>query len=119
MGETDSPRVIRPERRPLPHRLPELRRRRPRSYTEWSTLRRWGELAASERNVAGYLLRLARERSGLTQQQMAERLRCTQQAISQAERWSSNPTIDFLETWARATGHALVLELAKDPEPRP
>ena len=57
----------------------------------------------------------ARERAGLTQREMAERLGCSQQAISQAERWTSNPTIDFMETWARAAGQELVLDLSPGP----
>lgn len=112
MGETEPYRVIRPEPRPFSYRLPALRRRRPRSYTEWSTLGRWGELPEDERRVPGYLLRQARERAGLTQREMADRLGCSQQAISQAERWNGNPTIDFMETWARAAGHELVLGIS-------
>jgi DNA-binding XRE family transcriptional regulator len=119
MGEAGSDRVIRPKRRPLSYRLPPLRRRRPRSYVEWSTLRRWGELPEEERRVSGYLLREARERAGLTQREMAERLGCSQQAISQAERWTSNPTIDFMETWARAAGQELVLDLSPGPGSTP
>ena len=85
MGEADPRRVIRPKPRPLGIPLPELRRSRPRSYLEWKTLRRWGALPAVERRIPGYLLRLARERAGLTQREMAARLGCSQQAISQAE----------------------------------
>ncbi|MDX1645373.1 MAG: helix-turn-helix transcriptional regulator [Thermoanaerobaculia bacterium] len=119
MGQTTSDRVIRPEPRPFPFPLPALRRRRPRSYTEWRTLRQWGELSPEERRLPGYLLRLARERAGLTQHQMAERLGCSQQAVSQAERWESNPTVDFLETWARAAEHEPVLDLAPISGRRP
>ncbi len=45
----------------------------------------------------------------LSQRDLAQRLGCRQQAISQAERWSSNPTVDFLKGWAAATGQPLVL----------
>lgn len=112
MGETDSRRVIRPKPRPLGVPLPDLRRSRPRSYVEWRALRRWGALPAAERRIPGYLLHLARERAGLTQREMASRLGCSQQAISQAERWSSNPTVDFLEGWVRAADQELVLDLS-------
>lgn len=111
MGEKAADRVIRPEPRPFSFPLPHLRRRRPRSYAEWKTLRRWGQLPTQERQIPGFLLRLARERASLTQLEMAERLGCSQQAVSQAERWDSNPTVDFLESWARTTGHELLLDL--------
>jgi ribosome-binding protein aMBF1 (putative translation factor) len=104
-------RVIVPERRPLRHPLPDLRRRRPRSYEEWAALRRWGKLSADEQVVAGYLLRLAREEAGLSQSQLAQRMERSQQAISQAERWGSNPTVGLLREWAEATGKQLRVEL--------
>lgn len=104
-------RVIVPKRRPLRHPLPDLRRRRPRSYEEWAALRRWGKLSADEQSVAGYLLRLAREEGGLSQSQLAQRMGRSQQAISQAERWGSNPTVGLLREWAEATGKELRLEL--------
>lgn len=114
MGEADSRRLIRPHPRPLAHPLPPLRRVRPRAYLEWRTLRRWGRLPRDERGLPGYLLRLARERAGLTQRQLAQRLGRTQQAVSQAERWESNPTVAFMREWARATGQSLVVDLAGD-----
>ena len=86
-----------------------LRRRRPRAYAEWKTLLRWGKLPTEERAKAGYLLRLARERSGLTQRELAKRLGCSQQAVAQAERWQSNPTVDLMERWAGACGTVLTL----------
>lgn len=111
MGESDSRRVIRPDPRPLSYPLPRLRRRRPRSYVEWKTLRRWDRLPAEERVVPGYLLRLARERAELTQQELADRLGCSQQAVSQAERWESNPTVELMRDWARAIGTKLSIDL--------
>ncbi len=80
----------------------ELERRRPRGFEEWTALRRWGRLPSREADVVGFLLREARERQGLSQTELADRLGCTQQAISQAERWHSNPTIDFMRRWAEA-----------------
>lgn len=111
MGEADSRRVIRPRPRSLGATLPDLLRSKPRSYLEWKTLRRWDALPGAERRIPGFLLRLARERAGLTQREMAARLGCSQQAISQAERWDSNPTVEFLEGWVRAAGQELVLDL--------
>jgi DNA-binding XRE family transcriptional regulator len=88
-----------------------LRRRRPRSYLEWKTLRRWGSLSPWEEMPAGYLLRSAREEARVTQQEMADRLDCSQQAIAQAERWSSNPTVRFLRRWADALGRELRISI--------
>lgn len=69
-------------------------------------------MAGRERTVPGYLLRNAREGAQLSQQELAERLGCSQQAISEAERWQSNPTAGFMESWARATDCELDLKLA-------
>lgn len=84
---------------------------RPRSFTEWKTLRRWGKLPPWELEPAGYLLRLAREDAGLTQQRLARRLGCSQQAIAQAERWNSNPTVDFLRRWSAECGQRLQVRI--------
>jgi DNA-binding XRE family transcriptional regulator len=92
-------------------RPPRLNRRRPRSFTEWRTLRRWGKLPPWELDVPGFLLREARHATGLTQGILAERLGITQQAVSQAERWSSNPTVDFMRGWLEACGHHLELRV--------
>ena len=89
---------------------PRLRRTRPRSFIEWKTLRRWGRLPPWEADSAGYLLRLAREEAGFTQENLAQLLRCTQQAVAQAERWSSNPTVDFLRHTSEPTLRAIVVE---------
>ncbi len=91
-------------RRNLPPPPPWLVRRRPRDYVEWKTLRRWGKLPVWEELRPGYVLREARERAGLSQAELARRLGCTQQAVSQAERAESNPTMSFVEGWARALG---------------
>jgi DNA-binding XRE family transcriptional regulator len=86
-----------------------LDRGRPRSFGEWKTLRRWGKLPAWEQDIAGYLLRLAREDAGLTQSQLAMRLGVSQQAVSRAEQWHSNPTIGLMRAWFDACGHQLKL----------
>ncbi|HXO20366.1 MAG TPA: helix-turn-helix transcriptional regulator [Thermoanaerobaculia bacterium] len=60
-------------------------------------------------------MREARERAQLTQRQMAEKLGCTQQAVAQAERPRSNPTVALLKAWATAVGGDL--EIAIRPRP--
>jgi transcriptional regulator with XRE-family HTH domain len=77
-------------------------------------LRAWGKLPAWEDEPAGYLLRLAREDDGLSQQEMAERLDCSQQAVAQAERFTSNPTIGFMRAWARAVERRVEIVLVPD-----
>lgn len=84
-------------------------RARPRAFAEWQALRRWGKLPTWERDVAGFVMRQAREDAGLTQRELAVRLGVTQQAVAQAERWDANPSVDLLRRWAAATGTALVL----------
>lgn len=64
-----------------------------------------------EEPVPGYLLREARESEGLTQVEMGRRLGCSQQAVAQAERWESNPTVAFVRDWARALSRAFDLEI--------
>lgn len=86
-----------------------LRRRRPRSFLEWQTLRRWHKLPEWEDEPPGYLLREMRERAGLTQTALAQRLGCSQQAVTQAERWQANPTVRLMAEWAAALGQKLVV----------
>ncbi|HTD53075.1 MAG TPA: helix-turn-helix transcriptional regulator [Thermoanaerobaculia bacterium] len=64
-----------------------------------------------EDGEAGDLLRRAREKAGLTQTELADRLGHTQQAVAQAERAASNPTVSFLRRWARACGRSLSIRL--------
>lgn len=95
-------RYFAPER-PMLQKLPVgLVRRRPRRFAEWRELRSFGKLPPWEIEPAGYLMRSVREAAGLTQRELAEQLLCSQQAVAQAERWESNPSIDFLRRWARA-----------------
>jgi DNA-binding XRE family transcriptional regulator len=91
-----------------PHRLD---RRRPRSFIEWRTLRRWRKLPVWEADIPGYLLREAREDAGLTQLMLATRLGITQQAVSRAERWTSNPTVGLMRGWLAACGRRLELRV--------
>jgi len=86
---------------------PFLTRRRPRSFVEWRQLRDWGKLPDREANVPGYLLRIARAEGGFTQAQLATKLGVSQQAIARAEKWTSNPTIEFMNRWVRACGRHL------------
>lgn len=79
-----------------------IRRHKPRIYEEWKALYDWNQLPSWESPVAGYLLRAARERANLTQEELGQRLGCSQPAVAQAERWSSNPTVAFLRRWANA-----------------
>jgi transcriptional regulator with XRE-family HTH domain len=60
---------------------------------------------------AGELLRKAREKAGFTQTKLARLLRCTQQAVAQAERAESNHTISFLRRWARACKRRLSIRI--------
>jgi len=87
-----------------------LRRTRPRVYEEWKALRRWVKLPDWESSPAGYLLRLTREEASLTQAELAKALHCSQQAVAQAERWASNPTLAFVRRWRRACGVRWPLE---------
>jgi DNA-binding XRE family transcriptional regulator len=99
-------------KRPLLRELPSgLVRRRPRRFSEWRALRAWKKLPAWEPEPVGFLMRLARENARLTQSEVARRLGCSQQAVAQAERWESNPTVDFLGRWAKACGAGLKIEL--------
>lgn len=98
-----------------PRRVAGLRlnRGRPRHFAEWRALRGWGKLPPWEEEVAGYLLRLARENAGLTQAGLAERLGISQQAVAQGERWSANPTVEQIRRWGEACG--LTLRMVLEP----
>ena len=101
-------------RRPMFRSLPDidLPRVRPRSFVQWKTFKRWGELPESELSVPGFMLRSAREEAGLTQFELAEMLEVTQQAVAQAERWQSNPTIGFMTRWMRACGKEVEMKIS-------
>jgi DNA-binding XRE family transcriptional regulator len=112
MGKDDILVIKAPlRRRDLPRLPPDMKRRRPRAYFEWKTLRGWGKLPYWEGFFPGYLLREARERAGLTRKQMAERLGCSPQTVARAERPVSNPRARFLEAWAHALGMELRVAL--------
>jgi DNA-binding XRE family transcriptional regulator len=112
MGQTKSLRTYATPTRRLIDPLPRgLARRKPRAYAEWRALRTWKKLPLWELEPAGFLLRLSRERADLTQEELASRLGTSQQAVAQAERWNSNPTIDFMRQWARACDAVLRLSV--------
>lgn len=92
----------------------ELRRTRPRSYEEWKALRSWDRLPPWEPLRAGYVLRAAREAAGITQAELAVRLGVSQQAVARVERAASNPTAELLDTWSRALGARVVLEIVPE-----
>ena len=108
MGATRTLKTVRAAAAPSP-RLTRLRlsRARPRAVAEWQALQRWGKLPAWERAVAGYLLRGAREQARLTQKLLGEKLGVSQQAVAQAERWTANPTVEFMRRWVDACGFSL------------
>lgn len=112
MGKRTSVKIYASPKRTLVAELPRgLVRRRPRLFAEWRALREWGKIPSWEAEPIGYLMRLARERAGLTQADLARRLGCSQQAIAQAERWESNPTVEFIRTWAAACQSKARIEL--------
>jgi transcriptional regulator with XRE-family HTH domain len=64
-----------------------------------------------EESPPGYLLREIREKAGLTQRELAHRVGATQQAVSQAEAWGSNPTVAFIRRWADACGATIEIQI--------
>jgi len=116
MGAAITVRVIRaPRARAATPPATDLPRSRPRAFTEWQALRRWGKLPASELDVVGYLMRALREEAALSQKALARRLRVSQQAVQQAERWSANPTVELLRAWAAACGGEVEINLRAGP----
>jgi HTH-type transcriptional regulator / antitoxin HipB len=59
----------------------------------------------------GVLLRQARERAGLTQEEVAERLETKKSAISRIENSAGSIRLSTLERYAQAIGWQLSLEL--------
>lgn len=113
MGQYRTMRMFRPSRAPrkLWRLSPGLRRARPRRFAEWSALRRWGGLPYWEAEPAGYLLREAREKAGLSQAELGARLGVSQQAVARAERWDANPTVELMRRWATGCGRTISLRL--------
>ncbi len=59
-------------------------------------------------------IRTARQRSGLTQAELARRAGVSQPVIARLESPGTNPTVRTLERALRATGHRLVLRAEPD-----
>ena len=123
MGATKPMRVFRvfTGRRKLPPLSEAARGIRPRDYQEWKTLRSWGALPDWELDPPGFLQRLTREGARLTQNELAERVGVTQQAVARAERWDANPTVAFLRRWAWACGKDVEIVFTNGgsrPDPR-
>jgi len=66
-----------------------------------------------EMTPAAQLIRRARTEAGLSQAQLAARLRTTQSAVARLEGRRSNPTLATLEDALDATGHRLELAAVK------
>ena len=64
----------------------------------------------------GAMLLLERERAGMTQEQVAQRLGTKKSAISRIENHAADIRLSTLQRYAEAVGCHLVLEL--QPEPR-
>lgn len=62
---------------------------------------------------AGDLIREARRREGLTQQELAERLGTTQSAIARLERGGTEPSYERVAEAVRACGMDLVPQLVR------
>ena len=66
---------------------------------------------SSVKRKVGALLRQAREKAGLTQEQVAERLSTKKSAISRIENSAGSMRLSALERYARAIGWHLSLDL--------
>lgn len=67
--------------------------------------------------VAGKLIREARERAGLTQSELAQRLETSQSTIARLESTRSNPRLATLERTLAATGTQLEVSLRPSSYP--
>ena len=56
------------------------------------------------------MIRSARREAGLTQHELARRLRISQPAVAKLERPGANPTVATLDRALRATGRRLMLD---------
>ena len=87
---------------------------------EWMkdpAFRREYDALEEEFALAGALLS-ARDRAGLTQAQVARRMKTTQTAVARLEGGRLNPSTRTLARYAQATGHRLIIgfePIAKKP----
>lgn len=63
----------------------------------------------------GPMLRESRLLAGLTQAQVAERMGTTQSVVSRAEAGWIEPSLSFIERFARATGRPIVVRFGDEP----
>jgi len=68
--------------------------------------------AGYEQFKIGVVLRMAREKAGLTQEKMAEKLRTKKSAISRIENHAEDIRLSTLERFAQAVGKRLTLKIA-------
>lgn len=68
--------------------------------------------------AAGVLIREARQRAGLSQQELARRARVSQPVISAYEGGGREPGLTMLTKLVEASGHHLKIELAAEPHLR-
>ena len=63
--------------------------------------------------IGGELVREARKRSGMTQQQLAEKAGTTQSAIARLESGRTSPSLEDVQRLMRLAGWELIVELAR------
>lgn len=68
--------------------------------------------AGYEQFKIGVVLRMAREKAGLTQEEMAEKLSTKKSAISRIENHAEDIRLSTLERFAQAVGKKLTLKIA-------
>lgn len=68
--------------------------------------------AGYEQFRIGVVLRMAREKAGLTQEEMAQKLRTKKSAISRIENHAEDIRLSTLERFAQAVGKRLSLKIA-------
>ena len=68
--------------------------------------------AGYEQFKIGVVLRTAREKAGLTQEEMAEKLSTKKSAISRIENHAEDIRLSTLERFAQAVGKKLTLKIA-------
>ena len=62
--------------------------------------------------IGGELVREARKRSGMTQQQLADKAGTTQSAIARLESGRTSPSLEDVQRLMRLAGWELIVELA-------
>lgn len=68
--------------------------------------------AGYEQFKIGIMLKIAREEAGLTQEQLAQKLRTKKSAISRIENHAEDIKLSTLEKFAEALGKKLLLKVA-------